>query len=49
LKMDIPIQLVSTVAGTVNGFTWENVSYGSFTGVVMQRPGEMLYFTNTAA
>jgi hypothetical protein len=48
VKMDIPIDYTSTVAGTVNGFTWENVAYGSFTGVVAQREKEMLYFGNTA-
>lgn len=48
VKMDIPIDYVSTAAGTVNGFTWENVAYGSFTGVVAQREKEMLYFGNTA-
>jgi hypothetical protein len=48
VKMDIPIDYTSTAAGTVNGFTWENVAYGSFTGVVAQREKEMLYFGNTA-
>lgn len=48
VKMDIPIQYTATAAGTINGFTWENVAYGQFTGVVAQREKEMLYFTNTA-
>ena len=48
VKMDIPIQYVQTVAGTVNGFTWENVAYGQFTGVIAQRPLEMYYFTNAS-
>lgn len=48
VKMDLPIDYVQTQAGTVNGFTWENVAYGSFTGVVAIRPKEMLYFSNTA-
>lgn len=48
VKMDLPIDLVETQAGTVNGFTWENVAYGQFTGVVAQRPKEMIYFANTA-
>jgi hypothetical protein len=46
--MDIPIDYTQLAAGTVNGFTWENVAYGSFTGVVAQREKEMLYFGNTA-
>jgi hypothetical protein len=49
IKMDIPIDYVQTTAGTTNGFTWENVAYGSFTGVVAQRPLEALYFSNTSS
>jgi len=48
VKMDIPIDYTQLAAGTVNGFTWENVAYGSFSGVVAQREKEMLYFGNTA-
>jgi len=44
LKMDLPIDYTMTQAGTVNGFTWENVAFGQFTGVVAQRPKELLYF-----
>lgn len=44
VKMDLPIDYTMTQAGTVNGFTWENVAFGQFTGVVLQRPKEMLYF-----
>lgn len=44
LKMDIPIDLTVTQAGTQNGFTWESVGFGQFTGVVAQRPKELLYF-----
>ena len=49
VKMDLNIDYTLTQAGTQNGFTWENIAYGSFTGVVAQRPKEMLYFANTAA
>lgn len=49
VKMDLPIDYTMTAAGTVNGFSWENVAYGSFTGVIAQREKEMLYFGNTAA
>lgn len=48
VKMDLPIDYTMTQAGTFNGFSWENVAYGSFTGVVAQREKEMLYFSNTA-
>lgn len=49
VKMDIPLQYQSLAAGTVNGFTFENVAYGQFTGVIAQRPKELMYFTNTAS
>ena len=49
VKCDLPIDYTMTQAGTTNGFSWENVGYGSFTGVVAQREKEMLYFGNTAA
>jgi hypothetical protein len=48
VKMDLPIDYTMTQAGTFNGFSWENVAFGSFTGVVAQREKEMLYFGNTA-
>ena len=44
IKMDLPIDYTQTAAGTFNGFTWENVAYGSFTGVVAQREKELMYF-----
>jgi hypothetical protein len=49
LSMSIPIDYTPLAAGTVNGFTFENVAYGSLTGVVAQRPKELVYFTNTAS
>jgi hypothetical protein len=48
LKMDLPLDMVSTTAGTQNGFTWENVAYGQFTGVVALRSKELYYFRHTA-
>lgn len=44
LRMDIPVDYTSTLANTVNGFNFENVAYGEFTGVMAIRPKEMLYF-----
>jgi hypothetical protein len=49
VKMDLPVDYTMTQAGTMNGFSWENVAYGSFTGVVALREKEMLYFSNTAS
>jgi hypothetical protein len=48
LKMDLPVDYTMTQSGTFNGFTFENIAYGSFTGVVAQREKEIMYYTNTA-
>lgn len=48
LKMDIPVDYTQTMAGTVNGFTFENAAFGQFTGVALLRPRELQYFDNTA-
>lgn len=47
IKMDIPLDYTMTTAGTQNGFTWTNVGYGQFTGVVALRPREAYYFNHT--
>ena len=44
LKMDIPVNYTSTLAGTYNNFQWQSVAYGQFTGVQLFRPLEVLYF-----
>ena len=44
VKMDLPLDYQTTSGGTMNGFSWENVAFGQFTGVVAQRPKEILYF-----
>jgi hypothetical protein len=48
VKMDIPIDYTSTQIGTVDGFTWQNVAFGQFTGVISLREKEMLYLSHTA-
>ena len=48
LKMDIPLNLLNTAANSVDGFTWRNIGYGQFTGVLAQRPAEIYYLTHTA-
>lgn len=45
LRMDIPVEYVTTVQNTVNGFNFQNAGYGQFTGAKAYRPLEMLYFT----
>lgn len=47
VKFDIPVDYTMTQAGSINGFSWENVGYGSFASVVAQREKEILYFTHT--
>lgn len=44
LEMNIPVQYTSTIANTLDGFTWVNVAYGQYSGVKAYRPKEMLYF-----
>lgn len=48
VKMDLPIDYTMTQSGTVNGFTWENVAFGQFTGVAAIRDKEMYYLTHSA-
>lgn len=44
IRMDIPVDYTSTLANSVNNFSFANVGYGQFTGVMAYRPLEMLYF-----
>lgn len=44
LRMDIPVDYTNTLQNTINGFQFENVGYGQYTGVLAYRPLEMLYF-----
>ena len=46
VKMDIPVPFTSTVPNSLNNYQIQSVSYGQFTGVVVPRPAEMLYFAN---
>lgn len=45
LRMDIPVDYTSTLANSVDNFSFQNVGYGQFTGVLAYRPLEMLYFS----
>lgn len=44
IRMDVPVDYTATLQNTLNGFTYSNVGYGQFTGVVAYRPKEVLYF-----
>lgn len=43
LRMDIPVDYGNTLQNTLNGFQFNNVGYGQYTGVIAFRPLEMLY------
>lgn len=44
IRMDIPVDYTNTLQNTINGFQFQNVGYGQFTGVKAYRPREVLYF-----
>lgn len=45
IRMDIPVDYTSTLANTINGFSFQNAAYGQFTGVRLLRPASVLYHT----
>lgn len=45
LRMDIPVDYTNTLANSLDNFSFQNVGYGQFTGVLAYRPLEMLYFS----
>ena len=47
LRMDLPVDYTNTLANTINGFQFQNVGYGQYTGVQLYRPLEVLYFDHT--
>lgn len=44
LRMDIPVDYTNTLANSIDNFSFQNVGYGQFTGVLAYRPREMYYF-----
>ena len=44
VRMDVPVGYTNTLQNTINGFQFQNVGYGQYTGVLAYRPLEMLYF-----
>jgi hypothetical protein len=44
IRMDIPLDYTNTLANSLDNFSFQNVGYGQFTGVLAYRPLEMLYF-----
>ncbi len=47
LRMDVPLDYTNTLANSLDNFSFQNVGYGQFTGVLAYRPLEMLYFQYT--
>jgi Uncharacterized protein conserved in bacteria (DUF2184) len=47
IRMDIPVDYTNTMQNTINGFQFQNVGYGQFTGPLAYRPLELLYFTHS--
>lgn len=45
IRMDIPVDYTNTLANSINNFSFQNVGYGQFTGVLAYRPLELLYFS----
>ena len=43
LRMDLPVDYTNTLANSVNNFSFQNVGYAQFTGVLAYRPAELLY------
>lgn len=44
IRMDIPVDYTNTLANSLDNFSYQNVGYGQFTGVVAYRPQELYYF-----
>lgn len=47
LRADIPVDYTNTLANSLDNFSFQNVGYGQFTGVLAYRPLEMLYLDLT--
>lgn len=45
LRMNVPLDYTNTLANSLDNFSFQNVGYGQFTGVLALRPLEMMYFT----
>lgn len=43
IRFDIPVQYTTTVANSIEGFTYRNVAYGQHGGILSFRPQEFLY------
>lgn len=44
IRMDLPVDYTNTLANSIDNFSFQNVGYGQFTGVLAYRPLELLYY-----
>lgn len=44
LVMNIPVDYTNTLANSIDNFSFQNVGYGQYSGVLVLRPLEMMYF-----
>ena len=49
LHMDIPVDLFINAPATANNFQWQGVGAGQFTGMIVYRVPEVLYFDDAAS
>ena len=47
IRMNIPIPYTTTIQDTINGFSYNSVGYGQFSGVETYREREVLYFDHS--
>jgi hypothetical protein len=45
VKLYIPVDYTNTLANSLDNFSFQNVGFGQFTGVLAVRPQEMYYFS----
>lgn len=45
LRMDVPVDYTNTLANSIDNFSFQNVGYGQFTGVLPYRPLETMYYS----
>lgn len=43
VRMDVPLAYTNTLANSLDNFSFQNVGYGQFTGVLAYRPAELFY------
>jgi hypothetical protein len=49
IRMDIPVDYTNTLANSIDNFSFQNVGYGQFTGVLAYRPLELFYLAFPAS